>query len=74
MAVALMAVVTATSLASPYLIKLVLDNAIAEHDLVLLRWLVGAYVAANAVGWVARAGQVGGVHRGRAGQHLPDPA
>ena len=57
-AVALMAVVTATSLASPYLIKLVLDSAIAQHDMALLRWLVGAYVAVNAVGWVARSGQV----------------
>ena len=54
----LMGVITATSLASPYLIKMTLDNAIASNDLTLLRWLMGGFVVVTLIGWVARSLQV----------------
>jgi ATP-binding cassette subfamily B multidrug efflux pump len=60
-ALVLMGVITASALAGPYLIKLALDNAIAQGNLSLLRWLVVAFIATNLVGWLARAAQVASV-------------
>jgi len=57
-ALALMGVITAAALAGPYLIKLALDNAIAQGDITLLRWLVAAFIGSNMIAWMARAAQV----------------
>lgn len=58
LALLLMGVITAASLAGPYLIKLTLDNAIAQRNIALLRWLIVAFIASNGIAWVARAAQV----------------
>ncbi len=57
-ALLLMGVITATSLSGPYIIKLALDNAIAQGDMMLLRWLIAGFLLAQLLGWVARAAQV----------------
>jgi ATP-binding cassette, subfamily B, multidrug efflux pump len=57
-ALILIGVVTATALAGPYLIKLALDNAIANRDMPLLTKIVVAFIVVNVVSWVARSGQI----------------
>jgi ATP-binding cassette subfamily B protein/subfamily B ATP-binding cassette protein MsbA len=57
-ALLLMGVITATSLSGPYIIKLALDNAIAQGDMMLLRWLITGFLLAQLLAWVARAAQV----------------
>ncbi len=57
-ALLLMGVITACSLAGPYIIKLILDNAIAQGNVTMLRWLIVAFIIANLIGWLARAAQV----------------
>lgn len=54
----LIGVVTVTSLAGPYLIKLALDNAIAAGDMPLLMKIVAAFVGISLVSWAARSGQI----------------
>ena len=69
LALLLMAVITATSLAGPYIIKLIMDNAIAQGNITLLHWLIVAFIAANLIGWLARSpSDCGG--RGGPIQHL----
>ncbi len=58
LALALMGVITATSLAGPYIIKLALDNAIPAGNSGLLRLLIVLFLAAQLIAWVARAAQV----------------
>jgi ATP-binding cassette subfamily B protein/subfamily B ATP-binding cassette protein MsbA len=58
LSLALMGVITLTSLVGPYLIKLTLDNAIAQGNLPLLRWLLVGFVVTNLVAWFARSAQV----------------
>ncbi len=60
-ALLLMGVITGSALAGPYIVKLALDNALAQGDLPLLRRLVAAFIAANLIGWLARAAQVAAV-------------
>ncbi len=60
-ALVLMGVITAASLAGPYIIKLALDNAIPTGNIGLLRQLIVLFLAAQLVAWVARAGQVAAV-------------
>jgi len=60
-ALLLMGVITATSLAGPYIIKLTLDNAIPAGDMGLLRGLIAVFLLAQLVGWIARAAQVAAV-------------
>ena len=58
LALALMGVIIAAALAGPYLIKLALDQAIAQGDIPLLRRLVLAFVAINLIAWAARSAQI----------------
>ena len=60
-ALLLMGIITATSLAGPYIIKLSLDNAIAQGNMQLLRWLILIFLVAQLLGWIARAAQVAAV-------------
>jgi ATP-binding cassette subfamily B protein/subfamily B ATP-binding cassette protein MsbA len=58
LALALMGVLTATSLAGPYLIRLALDEAIVNNDMPMLRWIVLAFAGISLVGWLARSAQI----------------
>lgn len=58
LALALMGVIIAAALAGPYLIKIALDQAIAQGDIPLLRRLVFAFLAINLVSWAARSAQI----------------
>jgi ATP-binding cassette subfamily B protein len=46
-------VATAASLAPPWLARMAIDDGIVGRDLTLLAWVVGAFLAAGAVGWLA---------------------
>src|SRR5476649_364003 len=54
---ALILVSTGLSLASPFLLRGVLDNAIPHHNLTLLSWLVGGMVAIAIVSGILSVGQ-----------------
>lgn len=60
-ALLLMGVITAASLSGPYIIKLALDNAIPARNVALLQGLLAAFLAAQVIGWLARAAQVAAV-------------
>ncbi len=60
-ALLLMGVITAASLSGPYIIKLALDNAIPARNVALLQELLVAFLAAQVIGWLARAAQVAAV-------------
>ena len=64
LALAMMGVITGSSLAGPYLIKLLLDDAIPQGNVTMLRWLVGATIGINLIGWFARSGQVAAAAEG----------
>lgn len=58
LALVLMGVIIAAALAGPYLIKIALDQAIAQGDIPLLRRLVFAFLAINLISWAARSAQI----------------
>ncbi len=54
----LMLLVSACSLAGPYLIRLAIDEGVIGGNLTALAWLAGAFTASRLVMWVARYAQI----------------
>jgi ATP-binding cassette subfamily B protein len=57
LAVASLLAAVGTALAPPYLAKLAIDNGIAERDLTVLGWIVGAFLVAGLLNWAAGVAQ-----------------
>lgn len=59
----LMAVVSLTSLAGPYLIRLAIDKGIVARNLTALAWLAAAFTGSRLLMWVARYAQIQVIYR-----------